>query len=363
MMEKLNSISGGDRMTERKRATLAEVAALAGVSKTAASIALRGGEGARVSAATAERVRQAGRQLDYRPNLTARSLTTNSSSAIGLVSEFAATQRFGSGLIRGAIRAASGADHVVLIIETTEDPAETKRVIDVLLDHNVDGIVYAATRSRELDLPLKGLGTPFVALNAWAGDAAPSVVPDEFHGSRDMLTSVLATRRLDDVVIVVRSSRMPRDAVDSVSIDRRMSGLHAALSAHGIAAPTELHLDRWDPDAARSALGTYLATAARPPQLVIGLNDRISAGVYRALGDNGLTVSQDVSVLSFDDDDIAEFLDPTLTTLALPYEDMGALAVQLILTGNLEPKEHLVAMPCRYRNSLIQAESAKITQT
>jgi LacI family transcriptional regulator len=81
------------------------------------------------------------------------------------------------------------------------------------------------------------------------------------------------------------------------------------------------------------------------------MNDRLAFGAYQALSDLGLHVPDDVSIVSFDDDEIAAYLRPGLTTIALPHEAMGRLAVELLLDGR-KGKEHLVPMPVVNRGSL-----------
>jgi LacI family transcriptional regulator len=83
------------------------------------------------------------------------------------------------------------------------------------------------------------------------------------------------------------------------------------------------------------------------------LADRVSLGAYQALGEAGLSVPGDVSVVSFDDQDIAAVLRPALTTLKLPHYRLGRLAVELILRrGPLEAVVHRVPMPLRERASI-----------
>ncbi|MDH6624542.1 DNA-binding LacI/PurR family transcriptional regulator [Streptomyces sp. LBL] len=83
------------------------------------------------------------------------------------------------------------------------------------------------------------------------------------------------------------------------------------------------------------------------------LTDRVSLGAYQALADAGLSVPGDVSVVSFDDQDIASALRPALTTLKLQHYQLGRLAVELILgDGPLQAAVHRVPLPLRERASI-----------
>ena len=81
------------------------------------------------------------------------------------------------------------------------------------------------------------------------------------------------------------------------------------------------------------------------------MNDRLAFGVYQALTDAGLKVPDDISIVSFDNDELAAYLRPGLTTIAPPHEQMGALSVELLLSGPVDA-EHLVPMPVIERGSI-----------
>jgi LacI family transcriptional regulator len=82
------------------------------------------------------------------------------------------------------------------------------------------------------------------------------------------------------------------------------------------------------------------------------LNDRIAMGAYQALGARGLLVPSDVSVVSFDDSDLASWLRPSLTSVALPYFELGRRAVELLLDSERRPGIHRIPMPLRERESV-----------
>jgi LacI family transcriptional regulator len=87
------------------------------------------------------------------------------------------------------------------------------------------------------------------------------------------------------------------------------------------------------------------------PTAVVCMNDRLAFGAYQALADAGLSVPQDISVVSFDDDPIAAWLRPGLSTVALPHETMGRRAVDLLLGGQ-GTGTTLVPMSLRRRRSV-----------
>jgi LacI family transcriptional regulator len=113
----------------------------------------------------------------------------------------------------------------------------------------------------------------------------------------------------------------------------------------------QLPLSPWEPEPGYEAIAD-LIDSGETFDAIIAMNDRLAFGAYQAMLERGLRVGQDVSVVSFDDDEFARFVRPGLTTAALPYETMGRLAAEFILTGATQPEEHLIPMPIMYRGSV-----------
>jgi len=112
----------------------------------------------------------------------------------------------------------------------------------------------------------------------------------------------------------------------------------------------EVSCPEWLPEHGYSAMRSLLRRSTRP-SAVICMNDRLAFGAYQAMAEAGLSVPVDVSVVSFDDDPIAAWLRPGLSTAALPHEPMGRRAVELLLDGKAT-ESALVPMPLRRRKSI-----------
>ncbi len=106
----------------------------------------------------------------------------------------------------------------------------------------------------------------------------------------------------------------------------------------------------WEPDAGYEAAGAIL-DAAPGTRAILCLNDRLAFGAYQACQERGIRVGIDVSLVGFDNDELASYLRPGLTTIALPHEEMGREAVRLVLR-DAEPGERLVGMPMVERGSI-----------
>jgi LacI family transcriptional regulator len=334
-----------------RRATLADVARAAGLSPTSASQILNGKPNTRFSDETRKRVREAASTLNYRPNVGARALRTDRSLTIGFVSDVVATTRFASGLIRGAVEAAQEAGHVVLVVESGGDPAREDEAIAAVLDRQVDGIVYATMRAREISAPVVPDGTRVVLLNAISDESSPAVLPDEEGGGRTAVDLLTRAGHREGIALIGRNILSERLPTRSATIARRMHGIMRRLEEADITLAAEKASDEWETDDGYR-LTSELLDERDGIRALICMNDRLSFGAYRACLERGLRVGVDISIVSFDDDEIASYLRPSLTTIALPYRAMGRQAVALLLGGETEPREYLVAMPAVERESI-----------
>ncbi|WP_291379468.1 LacI family DNA-binding transcriptional regulator [Demequina sp.] len=334
-----------------KRVTLADVAARAGLSVSAASLVLNDRPGIRISPAARERVREAARELGYRPNLAARTLLTSRSATIGLISDSVTTRPWASALILGALREAHSRDHILHIAETGTDIATAAEALDSFLDRSVDGIIFAASRARELELPDRSIPVPFVMLNATSAAGDASVLPDEFEAGRAIAGVLAAAGIKERIVVLGRDIGAPPDWVDTLTVRRRTAGIAQTVKEHDMHLAAQLPLSAWEPEPGYEAIAD-LVDSGETFDAIIAMNDRLAFGAYQAMLERGLRVGQDVSVVSFDDDEFAHFVRPGLTTAALPYETMGRLAAELILTGATQPQQHLIPMPIMYRGSV-----------
>ena len=304
-----------------KRVTLADVARLAGLSTAAASMILTGRPDTRLSAEAHAKVHAAARELGYRPNLAARALRTDKTRTIAVISDHVATTRFASGLIRGALAAAEKAKHVVLLLETNGDPAREAQAIEAVLDRQVDGIIFAAMRSREVFVPDVTIPVPVVMLNAASGKFPTAVIQDEYEGGRTAVRLMAESGVTDGIVLLGHNASAEHGLFRSETIERRIAGIRDEMAAQGLGFEKEISSWEWEPANGYKLMSGLLKTMH--PKGMICLNDRLAFGAYQALSEAGLRVAEDIGIVSFDNDELAEYLRPGLTTIALPHGRHG----------------------------------------
>ncbi|MFT4294050.1 MAG: LacI family DNA-binding transcriptional regulator [Micropruina sp.] len=332
-----------------KRVTLADVAALAGVSQTAASLVLNNRPGSRLSAQAAERIRAAAEQLDYRPNPAARSLRSGKTNIVAFVSDDVTVTRYASAMIRGLLDVAEDHRRTVLIAETGSNPRRIREAMRAIIDRQPDAILFGRMGAREFDVPKVPADLPVVLINATSPRGYPSVLPAEFEAGRTVTRTLLDAGHRDIAIIGV-DREAAADPRQSVTIAIRYDGIFDALATAGVTPSWVYSSLLWEPDTGYRAMRELLASDARPTGLIC-LNDRLAFGAYQALTEAGLRVPDDLSVVSFDDDIVASYLRPGLTTAAIPYEEMGRRAMAMLLSDP-EPEHQLVPMPLRLRESV-----------
>lgn len=341
-----------------RRVTLAEVASQAGVSGTTVSFVLSGRAAEmRISVDAQQRVLRAADELGYRPNLTARSLRTTVTQTIGLVSDSIASTQYAGQVIRGCVDAARKHGRLLFIAETEGDPEVERRLVEGMLDRQVDGLIYAAMFTRTVELPSAVRSGPVVLLNCLTkGLDGPSVIPDEVGGGRAAARALLDAGHRSGIVAIGGHQRIEATPGGVFAGRERMRGIREVLREERVRLARVVEC-AWDsPDNGYREVKALLAAGA-PPKALICANDRLACGAYQAMAEHGLRVPEDVSVVSFDDSDLASWLRPQLTSVALPHYEMGRLAVELLATGQLRTVTHRVPMPARIRASIAAPRS------
>jgi DNA-binding LacI/PurR family transcriptional regulator len=310
-MEKENRSARGAARTPG----MADVARVAGVSAQTVSRTLAGHP--HVRAATRARVLAAVEQLGYRRNNAARMLSSGRSRTLGVVTlQTAYYSR--AALTLGVEQAAQQAGYAVSTATTASlDTAGIEAALQRLADQHVEGVILAVPLihvSRRIER-LTG-AVPTVAVDGSRTPATEVVAVDQTLAAR------LATRHLLDLGHeTVWHVAGPREWLDAAG---RTRGWREELRAEGRTAPPELEGD-WSP---ASGYRNGLVLGRIPDVTAVFVaSDEMAFGVIRALHELGRRVPRDISVVGVDDIALAEYCSPSLTTVAQPFAQMGALAV------------------------------------
>jgi LacI family transcriptional regulator len=336
--------------TGRMRARMSDVAAASGVSTTTVSLVLSGKAGTSIPLPTQERILEASRALGYRTNALARGLRTRSTDTIGFVSDVIASTPYAGAMIHGAHQAAAAAGKLLLIVNTERDPDVEAKAIDTMHDRQVDAIIYATMFHRVVDPPAALREAHWVVLDSRTTDPRDSwVVPDD-EGGAYAATNVLIEAGHERIGYLMDIHRTP-------AAEARLVGYRRALTDAGLEFDQALVAEERDtPFGGHAAAASLLAMRDRPTGIFC-YNDRMAMGAYRAARHAGMTIPTDLSIVGFDNQDqIAPWLEPPLTTVQLPHEAMGRWAVEHllgVLSGDIDgPRQQHMHCPLVVRDSV-----------
>lgn len=330
-----------------KAPSMYDVAQRAGVSQTTVSFVVNETANANIPAETRERIRDAIKELGWRPNAIARGLSQRRSHTIGFISDEIATSSHAGKIIQGAQDAAWAADKMLLVINTSGDQRLEERSIELMLERQIEGLIYATMFHHVVRTPAVSTDVPLVLLDCFDKEHLfPSVVPDEVQGGHDA-TQALIERGHRRIGFINNSDPIPASY-------GRLAGYRAALEANGI--PFREELVRSGPSPSTAAEGhrctTELLQLEERPTALFCFNDLMAMGAYDAVKQHGLRIPEDIAIIGFDNlEVIAEHLYPPLTTMELPHYEMGAWAITYLFEHGSEPLSTTPIqqlIPCRY---------------
>ncbi len=309
------------KRTDERRASLATLSEHLGLSPAAISRVLNGAPAARsIPQITQDRIFEAARELNYRPNILARSLRRGHSMTLGvLVPEIA--DGYGSLVLSGLEQGLLQAGYFYLLISHHHRTDLIERSLTMLSERAVDGLVA-------IDTPLPPhLRLPSVTVSRLDPHEGNTSIVLNHQRAAELGMSYLAGLGHRKIAVIKGQSF-------SSDTESRWHAIQAAAALHGI--PLHPHLTtQLEGDAPTHDPGYFatqrLLASGIPFTALFAFNDISAIGAIRALREAGLRVPQDVSVVGFDDIPSAAFQNPSLTTVRQPLRNMGLLAAETIL--------------------------------
>ena len=334
--------------------TLKDVAEAAGVSSATASLVLNGRSIGRVSADIASRVEDAAARLNYRPNLIARSLRTQESKTIGIISNDVATTSFAGAMLAGAQEVAWRNGWLLLLVNSNGEAAMEEAAIRSLVQRNVDGFIYAMMYHQEIQAPDNLKRQKVVLLDCVdTNKQYESVIPNEYQGATDVVQYLVDQGHTQIAYIGIKEY--------TIAGRERLKAFKDVLKANKIDLNPEYIVELSDTNSVDGYAGAQKLLGLKVrPTAIFCFTDRMAMGAYEAIAEAKLSIPQDISVAGFDNQlNIADALRPPLTTVQLPHFEMGAWAATRLLEAidpeNSEPlKQHgqVIACPLVIRDSV-----------
>ena len=310
-------------MEFRPKPSIDDVARLAGVSTATVSRSLNAPD--RVKPETLRAVCDAVEQLGYMPHFGGRALASNKTNTIGAIIPTMDNAIFARGLQALEERLAE-AGKTLLVASSGYDPARESTQIRTMLGRGIDGLM------------LIGEARPEATYTLLARNEVPTVIAWMFRKYCPYPCVGFDNRKgavkMTELVLDHGHRRIAMIAGISEGNDRaseRIEGVRAALSTHGLDLAEE-HLIEvgYDFDHAAAAMESLMRLNPRPTAILCG-NDVLAVGALLHAKKMGLSVPSDLSIVGYDDIDLAAVVDPPLTTLRVPHRRMGEAAADLLL--------------------------------
>ena len=337
-----------------RRVTSQDVADLAGVSRTTVSFVLNNVNRFSIRPETAEKVRLAAQQLGYYPNASAKALASNQTKNIGLIitraPHYIASDPFLPQILGGLLDAIKQ-NSQGLLLEWVEPGQQLQTYLELTRAHHIDGMILMTPRLddpglralEEADIPVVLMGyIPWSSLhsvdvdNLAAAETAVSHLIDLGHRSIACITNA---------------------ALPYTSATQRLDGYRLALQKAGIAFDPKLVREAdFDIQSGYRAMKSLLESGQEFTAVFVA-SDNVALGAYSALREAGLSIPGDVAVVGFDDIPLASFVSPTLTSVAVPGQEIAVESYKLLtclMRGDL-PESRSVTLPTR----LIPRESSR----
>lgn len=294
---------------------------------------LLNGRTAAMTSRTRERIEEAMRSLGYRPSRIAQSLTTKRTRTIGLVIDEISTNLFLAALT--AIEPRARQSDRNLVVCHASSAQEEAAVVEVLMQQQVDGIIFLSTSQFRDDSHLAALtdqGMPAVLINR--GQANPSFCEISWDNAEGVAAAVdhlyhRGHRRIGHLY----------GPAGRRSTEDRIKGYRSAMSRHGLVVDEHLlaQADYTEPASRWTQVASDMLGSERRPTAVIAADDTVAAVILQVAAGLGLRVPQDLAVVGIDDQHFAALLVPPLTTVSLPIAEAATRAFDMLLNRLDDP--------------------------
>lgn len=327
-------------------ATMKDIARLAQVSTSTVSHVINGSRF--VSDEIREKVMRIVAELNYTPSAVARSLKVRETKTIGLLVT-ATNNPFFAEVMAGVEQYCQQHQYNLIIATTGGDAKRLQQNLQTLMHKQVDGLLLMCGDSRfQADIEL-AISLPLVVMDWWFTELNADKILEN-----SALGGYLATKALIDAghrKIGIITGNLKKSVAQN-----RLQGYKNALSEAKIALnPHWIVESHFDFEGGALGIQSLLTQSSRPTA-VFCCSDTIAVGAYQAIQQQGLRIPQDLSIMGYDDIELARYLSPPLSTICQPKAELGKLAVEALLQRIKNPNENyrtLVLEPtCILRGSI-----------
>jgi LacI family transcriptional regulator len=336
-------------MSAARRTTMADVAREAGVSLQTVSRAINSkGE---INEETRKLILDIADRMDFIPSGIARSLATKRTTTIGLVVTDI-TNPFFSGIARGVEDVAYSNSYNVFLCNTDEDVTREQFALNSLLEKQVDGLILCSSRLKQADLVRRIKEFSYVILINRKLDrlinGIATLTIDDALGA-EMAINHFISRGHKKIVLLAGPQR-------SWSGMNRLQGYQTGLKKHGLIPDREL-IHYCEPDTQCGFLTTSRVLKDRSDvTAILAYNDLVAVGALQACHQFNRSVPDEIAIIGFDDIPLASLVTPSLSTMRIPKQEIGATAMNTLI--EIIKKESPTSPTITFKPELILRSSA-----
>jgi LacI family transcriptional regulator len=301
-----------------------------------------------VNAKTRARVEEVIAKVGYEPSQAARMMRSQKSNIIGFLADKVATRSSSIELVRGAQDVAWERGKQMMLFNIEQGNKSQTHANAQLAAFRAEAIIYAAMYHQQVDIEANDI--PHVLLNCFEADGRfTTIVPDDYRLGYDLTQEIIRRGYRRPVFLNL--------AETIIASHLRARGFIDAAREHGLDLATNVHIATDPPEKGggyriETILPPLLESDKRPDLVICG-QDLMAVPVYFTLNRLGFAVGRDIAVASFDNlQPIASLLQPPLSTMELPYYEMGRAAMLAAIDGNETDRVQLIRGAFVDRNSM-----------
>ncbi len=305
-----------------KKITMTDIGKLAGVSQTTVSIVLNDSQLVSISDETRKRVLDAAMELGYIQNHFENTRATKKIAV--LINELNEYDPF-MNAVKSLREHLTAQGYIVSYFETLNSRDQEELLLKEIRSHGYAGLIYCSSMLRELPADTPDMGLPTVMLNYFGNDylPVPTIIPAEESAAFKVITHLI-DNGCKKIGVITGESWMEANR-------RRVAGVKRALDRAGLSLAEDcVYEGAWRIDRSYQAT-MQLIEQHKDLDGIFCFSDEMTMGCYMALKELGIKIGQDIAIASNDNRSFAKDLSPTLTSIELPYGDMGLKAAQMLL--------------------------------
>ncbi len=311
-----------------KRISMADVAKKIGVSRATVSYVINDIPDSNIPDSTRKKVWEAVEELGYRTNAFAKCLRGGKSDVLGFITDNIADMPFIVDIIKGAQDEALKKNKLLLVMDIQSDQKTEEKIFSLMDQWQVGGIIYATTLHRSIEVTNCFFYNKTILVDCFSTKHdLPSIVPNEIQGGY-IATKELINHGFKKIAFI-------NGPVSHEASIGRLKGFTNVMNESNLDIKKDWirNGDWWQESGYDNALD--LLKMENPPEAIFCANDWMAMGVYDAAKKLQVKIPDDIAVIGFDNRQmIANHMHPALTTVALPYYEMGKNAMQMLLKSN-----------------------------